>query len=141
MNFVCKTANCQNIISRQKNIYFKKINDDVHCSLFEEKLCSDCSIRQKCDLHLQNKTFWLIIKCIYDSKSFDDITIFELPREIIVSNKKYRLLLGKIHETNHFTSIFYINKRFYGFDDLKNKVFDNKVPVEHRIESCLYYLV
>jgi hypothetical protein len=64
----------------------------------------------------------------------------QLPRYIEINDLNYKLLLAQIKIGEHFKGIFLLNEKFYLIDDLQHKNRRLRVPKEHKIVSCLYYL-
>jgi hypothetical protein len=132
INYEC----CQNIFYHNDQLYFEYDEENnLVLSIDKERPCESCgnvNVTKK----FSNTPLWLIIQNLITTYQQKKLKVFDLPTEIVIDGVKFRLLMCTYLIASHFRSIFSINNRFYGYDDMKTELDSN--IIKHVVSSCLY---
>ena len=104
------------IITQTSIIYFEKIINVV-LSLPYTGLCPNCGTRINCEINfsINEPNF------IFKESQTSNIVFDELPKELLINNKRFKLLCGTgfVHQRNHYIGIIELNNNLYVIDGLR----------------------
>jgi hypothetical protein len=115
-------------------------------SLLFEKKKSIVSLKYTCKESCQrcknkfilNTSFLVTHPWVYIQTNKNAIYANELPKILVFGNKWYQFLCATIYSNEHFRSIFYLNSRFFLFDDLSQSIVQKITKL--KVVTCLYFL-
>ncbi len=107
--------------------------------LFQE--CTLCRkiVKSKLQGIFNVKPAFLYCETFYKDNTVN-LNCYQLPRYLEIRSLTYKLLLAQIKIKDHFKGIFLLSDNFFLIDDLQNKNKKLKVPKDHKVVCCLYYL-
>ena len=120
------------IITQTSIIYFEKIIN-VALSLPYTGLCPNCGARIKCEINFSlNVPNFIFI----ESQTYN-IVFNELPKELLINNKRFRLLCGTgyLHHRNHYIGIIELNNNLYVIDGLRDGGIITYLPPSNRVSN------
>jgi hypothetical protein len=108
--------------------------------------CRKCqnSVKSKFRGNFCVKPGFLYCEMFYSeiNDSTTHIKCHELPKLISLNNLNFKLLLAQIYiNNNHFKGIFLLDEKFVLIDDLQHGNKRLRVPKEHKVTCCLYFIV
>ena len=97
-------------------IFFDKTNNLVHFYNTYSGKCPQCKLPISCEIRFINNSNFIFIEVVRPNIIYSD-----LPKEITLSKKKYRLICATVYTNRHFVGIFNINNSSFVVDDIGQK--------------------
>jgi hypothetical protein len=139
LNYYCRSESCQNNnFCTNDEFYFENDeNNNLTLTLHEKIKCRICKTNENMFKSLDKSTCWLFIQNLvrFNNKP---LTIYDLPNEICIETKTFKLLMCTFNVGLHFKSIFKVKDEYHLFDDLVDHI--SSFISNHQVSSCVYYL-
>lgn len=140
-------SSCERNNSQQtKQLLAFRSDNNNKISLFGNEKCRLCDKIKTYTIRFDRNPFIIIIEASLGFKT----NIYDLPKELLINNKKYCLLMmtSYIDERSHFVSLFLINNVIYYVDDKPYYTLDKHIiPIPEITDfsqlqpsNCVYYL-
>ena len=134
--FTCNQ--CQVEVIRPRNDFqLSKIGNECQLNSSVVEDCQNC--KTMVNGRFKNDCFVLLVEVLSDLDE-NKIQVNEIPERLHIDGHNFNFLCCSIEVINHFQSIFSLNGSFYLIDDLKGKKMNNRIPADHKISFCFYYL-
>ena len=122
-----------NRIKYSVSLLFEKKKSIVSLKFTCKESCQRCKNKL-----ILNTSFLVTPPWVFIQTNKNAIYANELPKILVFGNKSYQFLCATIYSNEHFRFIFYLNSRFFLFDDLSQSIVQ-KIP-KLKVVTCFYFL-